>query len=168
MLHPAYINLNYFFYPTGNTPATCLTQDLPQEQSANILLLGCGDPRNILFTLYNSDPDGKSTSPPGRSLPFQALGLHLSNCLPLRAGSRVLDFTCCDIEPALLGRVCPSSLHFCDCCKLNCSLAPWQLEMYSSLRYCLTTCTRQKTSTIRHCYGTSSTTSSSTTTLWTY
>ncbi|RPB28537.1 hypothetical protein L211DRAFT_818299 [Terfezia boudieri ATCC MYA-4762] len=76
MLHPAYINLNYFFYPTGTTPATCLTQDLPPERPANILVLNCGDPRNILFTLYNSDPD----------------------C------SRVVDFTCCESEPAVLAR----------------------------------------------------------------
>src|SRR5205823_4199143 len=32
--------------------ATCLTQDLPPEQKADILLLGCGDARNILFTTH--------------------------------------------------------------------------------------------------------------------
>ena len=36
----------------GNTPATCLTQELPPNQAAQILLLGCGDARNILFTVY--------------------------------------------------------------------------------------------------------------------
>ncbi|KAG9084838.1 hypothetical protein FRC06_003876 [Ceratobasidium sp. 370] len=41
-----------FFYPIGNTAAISLTQDLSPEQPADILLLGCGDPRNILFTLY--------------------------------------------------------------------------------------------------------------------
>ncbi|KAF8474954.1 hypothetical protein BDZ91DRAFT_845166 [Kalaharituber pfeilii] len=76
MLHPAYINLTYFFHPTGVTPATCLTQDLSPQRPASILLLNCGDPRSILFTLYNSDPE----------------------CL------RVLDFTCCELEPAVLAR----------------------------------------------------------------
>ncbi|KAG9076324.1 hypothetical protein FRC06_009568, partial [Ceratobasidium sp. 370] len=32
--------------------ATSLTQDLSPEQDADILLLGCGDPRNILYTAY--------------------------------------------------------------------------------------------------------------------
>ena len=41
-----------FFYAIGNTPAACLTSELPPEQSADILLLGCGDVRNILYTTY--------------------------------------------------------------------------------------------------------------------
>lgn len=53
MLHPAYVNIISFFYPLGNTPAVCLTQDLPREQNANVLLLGCGDVRNVLFTCYS-------------------------------------------------------------------------------------------------------------------
>ncbi len=52
MLHPTFVNVISFFYPVGNTPAVCLTQDLPREQNANVLLLGCGDVRNILFTGY--------------------------------------------------------------------------------------------------------------------
>jgi hypothetical protein len=44
-----------FYYPVGNTAAVCLTDNLPPEKSANVLLLGCGDPRNILYTLY-ADP----------------------------------------------------------------------------------------------------------------
>jgi hypothetical protein len=52
MLRNVVINTTVFFYPLGNTPATCLTQDLLPEQSADILLLGCGDARNILFTTY--------------------------------------------------------------------------------------------------------------------
>lgn len=52
MLHPAFVNIISFFYPLGNTPAVCLTQDLPREQKANVLLLGCGDVRSILFTIY--------------------------------------------------------------------------------------------------------------------
>ncbi|KAI0068615.1 hypothetical protein BV25DRAFT_1895833 [Artomyces pyxidatus] len=68
-----------FLYAVGNTVPVCLTQDIPPEQSASILLLGCGDPRNILFTLHTSGVD--------------------TAALP-----RNLDFTCCDIEPAILAR----------------------------------------------------------------
>lgn len=52
MLTPTTVNIVSFFYPIGNTPAVCLTQDLPQEELADVLLLGCGDVRNILFTTY--------------------------------------------------------------------------------------------------------------------
>lgn len=52
MSHPLFWLSRTFFYPIGNTAAICLTQDLSPEQSADILLLGCGDPRNILFTVY--------------------------------------------------------------------------------------------------------------------
>jgi Domain of unknown function (DUF4470) len=52
MLSPAYVNIISFFYPLGNTPAVCLTQDLPLGEEATILLLGSGDLRNILFTSY--------------------------------------------------------------------------------------------------------------------
>jgi len=53
MLTPTAANVISFFYPIGNTPAVCLTQDLPCEQGADILLLGCGDVRNILFSTYS-------------------------------------------------------------------------------------------------------------------
>ncbi|KAF5333054.1 hypothetical protein D9758_017865 [Tetrapyrgos nigripes] len=66
----------YFFYPIGNTSALCLTRDIALEESASILLLGCGDPRNILYTVF-SEPDSVN---------------------------RNLDFTCCDHEPAVLAR----------------------------------------------------------------
>ncbi|KAB5592330.1 MYND finger protein [Ceratobasidium theobromae] len=62
----------------GINPATSLTQDLSPEQSADILLLGCGDPRHILYTV--------STDVTCRNVPRQ------------------LDITCCDIEPAVLAR----------------------------------------------------------------
>ncbi|KAG8736569.1 hypothetical protein FRC10_009158 [Ceratobasidium sp. 414] len=52
MSHPVFWPSKTFFYPIGNTAAISLTQDLSPEQPADILLLGCGDPRNILFTLY--------------------------------------------------------------------------------------------------------------------
>jgi hypothetical protein len=52
MSHPLLFPQQSFFYPIGNTSALCLTQDLAPEQNADVLLLGCGDPRNILFTLF--------------------------------------------------------------------------------------------------------------------
>ncbi|KAL2138755.1 hypothetical protein VTI28DRAFT_6314 [Corynascus sepedonium] len=56
MLTPGYANLWVHFYPIGNTPAVSLTQGLPPEKDANILLLGCGDIRNILFTVHSDNP----------------------------------------------------------------------------------------------------------------
>ncbi|KAG6831983.1 hypothetical protein H0H87_003127 [Tephrocybe sp. NHM501043] len=64
-----------FFYPIGNTPPVSFTSSLSHETPAAILLLGCGDPRSILYTVYAE------------------LGSH-----------RMLDFTCCDAEPAILAR----------------------------------------------------------------
>ncbi|KAA1466604.1 hypothetical protein DENSPDRAFT_831464 [Dentipellis sp. KUC8613] len=79
MAHPIYMPKRTFFYPIGNTSPICLTQDIAPDQSANILLLGCGDPRNILYTLYASGADEASLQ-------------------------RTLDFTCCDIDAAVLAR----------------------------------------------------------------
>lgn len=52
MFAPNFVNVVNFFYPLGNTPAVVLTQDLPREAPARILLLGCGDVRSILATSY--------------------------------------------------------------------------------------------------------------------
>ncbi|KZP17755.1 hypothetical protein FIBSPDRAFT_920591 [Athelia psychrophila] len=76
MATPVYWPGNYYFYPIGNTSAVYLTRDLPPAEPANILLLGCGDPRSILYTIY-SEPDNTT---------------------------RALDFTCCDYDPAILAR----------------------------------------------------------------
>jgi len=38
-------------YAIGGTVASCLTQDLPPEEPARVLSLGCGDPRSILFSV---------------------------------------------------------------------------------------------------------------------
>ncbi|KAJ7132148.1 hypothetical protein C8R44DRAFT_612729 [Mycena epipterygia] len=65
-----------FFYPVGNSSAVCLTDNIPPEKSVDVLLLGCGDPRNILYTLHADPPIQRPT----------------------------LDFTCCDIEPAVIAR----------------------------------------------------------------
>lgn len=40
------------FYPIGNTPAVCFTRDLAPEKPADLLLLGCGDPRSVLYTTH--------------------------------------------------------------------------------------------------------------------
>ncbi|KAI0437035.1 hypothetical protein F4803DRAFT_571387 [Xylaria telfairii] len=55
MLTPAFVNILTFFYPIGNTPAVSLTQSIPPNVPADILLLGCGDVRSILFTSYTSN-----------------------------------------------------------------------------------------------------------------
>ncbi|EGN92841.1 hypothetical protein SERLA73DRAFT_116652 [Serpula lacrymans var. lacrymans S7.3] len=76
MSHPLVWPGKYFFYAIGNTSAVCLSRDLPPDEPGNLLLLGCGDPRNVLFTIF---------------------------CEPPSFG-RKLDFTCCDIDPAILAR----------------------------------------------------------------
>ncbi|KZV93558.1 hypothetical protein EXIGLDRAFT_787782 [Exidia glandulosa HHB12029] len=48
-------------YAVGNTPAVSLVDFVPPEDPATVLLLGCGDARNILFTVYNDEP--AATSP---------------------------------------------------------------------------------------------------------
>ncbi|KAL4077707.1 hypothetical protein J3A83DRAFT_4475246 [Scleroderma citrinum] len=79
MSHLLYWPGRIFFYPVGNTPAVCLTENLPPERHADVLLLGCGDARHILYTVY-------------------ADGTHPT------AGPRKLDVTCCDMEAAVLAR----------------------------------------------------------------
>ncbi|KAJ3505931.1 hypothetical protein NMY22_g17411 [Coprinellus aureogranulatus] len=74
MSHPLIWPSKTYFYPIGNTSAISVTADLSPEEPANILLLGCGDPRNILHTVATETHD------------------------------RPLDFTTCDIEPAVLAR----------------------------------------------------------------
>ncbi|KAI3318107.1 hypothetical protein HD806DRAFT_324747 [Xylariaceae sp. AK1471] len=76
MLTPAVISYISQFYALGNTPAVSLTRALPHGVDADILLLGCGDVRNVLYTAYTD------------------LGLP----------PRKLDITCCDIEPAIIAR----------------------------------------------------------------
>jgi Domain of unknown function (DUF4470) len=54
----------YYFYPIGNTSAICLTRDVAPEVPANILLLGCGDTRNLLYTIFSENRSSKSPFPP--------------------------------------------------------------------------------------------------------
>jgi hypothetical protein len=49
---PLFFPAKYFFYPVGNTPAVSLTRDVAPEKDVNLLLLGCGDPRNVLCTIH--------------------------------------------------------------------------------------------------------------------
>lgn len=52
MYAPVVVEIITYFYPIGNTPAIHLTRNLSIEEPADVLLLGCGDIRNILFTAY--------------------------------------------------------------------------------------------------------------------
>lgn len=91
MYAPVVADILTFFYPIGNTPAVQLTRDLPRETSADILLLGCGDARNILFTVY-----AEHDSSMRLTLPW-LLGISLM------MAARKLDITCCDIQGAIIG-----------------------------------------------------------------
>src|SRR4051794_29645803 len=62
MAHPMCWPSRPQFYPMGVNAATSFTQDLSPEQSADILLLGCGDPRSIFYTVSTD-----VTCPPGGS-----------------------------------------------------------------------------------------------------
>ncbi|KAJ2917519.1 hypothetical protein MD484_g2895, partial [Candolleomyces efflorescens] len=77
MAHAVVWTPQTFFYPIGNTPATSLAEYLSPDEDAAILVLGCGDPRNTLYTVAS---DSKN--------PF----------------NRSLDFTFCDNEPPVLAR----------------------------------------------------------------
>ena len=59
MAHTVLYPAKYFLYAIGNTSAVVLTDTLAPEEPANLLLLGCGDPRNILFTIYNQADDSE-------------------------------------------------------------------------------------------------------------
>ncbi|EIW55422.1 uncharacterized protein TRAVEDRAFT_131337 [Trametes versicolor FP-101664 SS1] len=76
MASPLYWPGEYYFYLIGNTSAVSLVRDLPPDVSENILSLPCGDPRNVLYTVFCESP----------SLP------------------RKLDFTCGDHDPGVLAR----------------------------------------------------------------
>ncbi|KAI6104714.1 hypothetical protein EV401DRAFT_2275047 [Pisolithus croceorrhizus] len=78
MSHPLYWPGRIYFYPIGNTSAVCLTEELPPEHKADVLLLGCGDPRHVLYTVYAD--------------------MSISN------EPRKLDITCCDVDAAVLAR----------------------------------------------------------------
>ena len=73
------------FYPVGNTPAVNLLRHQPPEQKDfKILLNPCGDSRSILYTIWSA------TSSKIRK-------------------EIELDVTCCDHEPAILGKTNPTA-----------------------------------------------------------
>lgn len=59
-------------YAVGNTPAVSFTRCLPQGVDADILLLGCGDVRHILYTAYSE----QSFREPHLSLATSACVVH--------------------------------------------------------------------------------------------
>ena len=59
MAHSVIIPRRTFFYAIGNTCADLLTETLPPEESLDLLLLGCGDPRSILYTAYADGVAGR-------------------------------------------------------------------------------------------------------------
>lgn len=53
MLTPSILSPCGPFYAIGNTAAVSLTRCVPQGVQADILLLGCGDVRHLLYTAYS-------------------------------------------------------------------------------------------------------------------
>jgi hypothetical protein len=92
-LKPVHIAQSPFLCAAGNTPAVCLTQSIPPEEDANLLLLDCGDIKNMLFTAYSGA--GISEYRPS------SRHLHYAN---QRTESPKLDFTCCDLEAEIIAR----------------------------------------------------------------
>ncbi|KAL1860329.1 hypothetical protein Daus18300_009242 [Diaporthe australafricana] len=76
MLTPTILNPVLPLYAVGNTPAVSLTRGVPQGVDADILLLGSGDVRHILYTAYHE-----------KGFP-----------------TRRLDITSCDIKDAIIAR----------------------------------------------------------------
>ncbi|KIW31445.1 uncharacterized protein PV07_03095 [Cladophialophora immunda] len=76
MLGPTVTPTMSGFYPVGNTPPVDVLESIPPGQDSEVLLLGCGDARNLLFTLY---------------------------CRPSSDQSH-LNFTCCDISTEIIAR----------------------------------------------------------------
>ncbi|ESZ98325.1 hypothetical protein SBOR_1318 [Sclerotinia borealis F-4128] len=69
----------HIFYPIGNTPAVNLLEyhaPKSDKETTDILLLACGDPRSVLYSLFS---EGKP-------------------------GNEKFNFVCCDIDPAILAR----------------------------------------------------------------
>ncbi|KAH0843174.1 MYND finger family protein [Fonsecaea pedrosoi] len=64
------------FYPVGNTPPVDVLEAIPPGQDAAVLLLGCGDARNLLFSLYSRPSSDQSH----------------------------FDITCCDVDAEIIAR----------------------------------------------------------------
>jgi Domain of unknown function (DUF4470) len=55
MIYPANASPFKVFSPLANEPPFALAQNLPFDCDANILLLGCGDARKILFSIFSDE-----------------------------------------------------------------------------------------------------------------
>jgi len=55
MVYQANASPHQSWQPFLSEPAISLTQNLAPEADAKCLLLGCGDSRNILFTIFNDE-----------------------------------------------------------------------------------------------------------------
>ena len=82
MLTPTVAHRFGWFYAVGNTPATNLARSVPHGEDADILTLGCGDLRNILYTAYVER------------------GLGMAKCPTDVIGVVVLTLTLCSTETA--------------------------------------------------------------------
>ena len=89
MLNVNFAALHGFFYPLGNTPALSLIQDLPFENNAEVLILGCGDIRHVLFTAYADRKLASHNDP--------------KVAVTDKVQERPLDFTCCDLQETIIG-----------------------------------------------------------------
>jgi hypothetical protein len=76
MHYPRLLERALPFHVGSFDPAVSLTEDLPQGVDADILLLGCGDARNILYTSF------------------------VEQGLP----ERKLDITACDVDEHIIGK----------------------------------------------------------------
>ncbi|KLU85500.1 hypothetical protein MAPG_04523 [Magnaporthiopsis poae ATCC 64411] len=76
MLTPCITRPVAYLYALGNTPAINVARAVPPGINADILLLGCGDIRNLLYTAY-----AEKGMPP-----------------------RKLDVTCCDVDDFVIAR----------------------------------------------------------------
>lgn len=102
MLIPTIANRLSWFYAVGNTPATNLTRSIPHGEDAQILTLGCGDLRNVLYTAHVERGLGT-----GACSPRLLASVADKTC---REAPRKLDVSCCDIDGKIIGWLTCSSL----------------------------------------------------------
>ena len=101
MITNNYVSLREWFYPIGNTPAVNILRDVclnltltKPKQDLELLLLACGDPRNILFSIFCCE------GPRELAFLYKAI-VRLKN--DFIVNNYTFRFTCCDHEPAILG-----------------------------------------------------------------
>ena len=58
LLYPVAAAPFHYFHPLRSEPATSLVHDVPPGKDLTLLLLGCGDPGNILFTNFGEEKNG--------------------------------------------------------------------------------------------------------------